>query len=91
MRDLKPENFLMDEFKNLKMCDFGWASFDFDIDYSMLRAGTLPYMSPECLQEKKQSYKTDVWSLGVFLYELIFLKEPYLATTCELQLELLKN
>lgn len=91
MRDLKPENFLLTENNDLKMCDFGWASYDYDIDYSMVRAGTLPYMSPECLLEKKQSYKSDVWSLGVFLYELVFLREPYLALNVKAQLEEIQN
>lgn len=53
MRDLKPENFLLTNENDLKMCDFGWATHDSDIEYAMLKAGTLPYMSPECLQEKK--------------------------------------
>lgn len=91
MRDFKPENCLLTEKLDLKICDFGWATEDTDIEYSMIRAGTLPYMSPESLLEKKQSYKSDVWSLGVFLYELIFQREPYLNATVEKQLQDIHN
>lgn len=39
--------------------------------------GTPYYMSPEICENKSYSYKTDIWSLGVILYELCALKPPF--------------
>lgn len=43
--------------------------------------GTIDYLSPEIVKEKRYTYKTDIWAVGVILWELIhgvstFLKEP---------------
>lgn len=34
-------------------------------------------MSPEALKGEQQSFKSDIWSLGILLYELFYSKEPY--------------
>ena len=49
MRDIKPENLLLTNNKNLKLCDFGWATKADDESYSRIKAGTFIYMSPEAL------------------------------------------
>ena len=88
MRDLKPENVLVDEELRVKLCDFGWASRLEDIEYRRLSGGTYIYMSPENLKGELQGLKSDVWSLGVLLYELTHYREPFcIGISAEEQLE----
>lgn len=88
MRDLKPENIVLDENMNAKLCDLGWASFMKDTAYCSIKAGTYAYMSPESLQGVLQNEKSDVWSLGILLYELYYNKEPFSGRSC---LDMLKT
>ena len=77
MRDLKPENILVTEDLSIKICDFGWAARIDDVEYRRLKAGTYIYMSPESLLGKLQSFQSDVWSLGVLLFEMHHNREPF--------------
>lgn len=79
IRDLKPENMLLDTNLNVKLCDFGWSVGLHDFEFRKSKAGTFAYMSPESLKGELQDEKTDVWSLGILLYELFVGKEPYTA------------
>jgi serine/threonine protein kinase len=90
-RDLKPENLLLDSNFNIKLCDLGWAAFLFDTLYCKAKAGTYAYMSPESLQGWTQNEKTDVWSLGILLYELYYNREPYTGQSCQEQLIRIRN
>ena len=91
MRDLKPENVVLDESMNAKICDFGWAANVRDIAYCSIKAGTYSYMSPESLQGVLQTEKTDNWALGVFLYELCYNKEPWKGRSCNDMLKKIKT
>lgn len=91
LRDLKPENILIDAGLNVKLCDFGWATFLTNTSYCRSRAGTYAYMSPESLKGVLQTAKSDIWSLGVLLYELIHNHEPYTGTSCPDQLLKIQN
>lgn len=91
MRDLKPENVVLDARGNAKICDFGWAADLKDVAYCSIKAGTYAYMSPESLSGTLQMEKSDVWSLGVLLYELMFNKEPYLGKSCSEMLRVIKS
>lgn len=86
LRDLKPENILVDSSLNVKLCDFGWAAMMSNSVYCRSRAGTFAYMSPESLKGALQGEKSDIWSLGVLLYELIHLQEPFDGNSCGEQL-----
>lgn len=77
MRDLKSENVLLDRDLRVKLCDFGWASRMRDVPYRKLRGGTYIYMSPEGLRGELQDLASDLWALGVLLFELLHSTEPY--------------
>lgn len=79
-RDLKPENILLDADMNVKICDFGWsAEFYEDVNRETL-CGTYEYMAPEVFFRNKQTKKTDIWALGVLLYELFHGYAPFRGT-----------
>lgn len=86
-RDIKLENILLDGEGSVKICDFGWAAHLNEEEYRSLRAGTIIYMSPECLRKEPQCCKSDVWSLGVLLYELYHKSSPFKGRTCDDQLK----
>lgn len=82
-RDLKPENLLLDSENNLKICDFGWATTMADPAFRSAKAGTLTYMSPEALIGFPQDSRSDMWALGVLIYEMFFNREPFQAANQE--------
>lgn len=90
-RDLKPENILLDDQHNVKVCDFGWACSLEEDEYRRLKAGTCAYMSPECLMGKLQDKETDIWSLGILLYELYYNREPFDGKSVKEQLKKIKE
>lgn len=92
MRDLKPENILIDKDLKIKLCDFGWASRMSDEQYRSLPGGTYIYMSPENLRGELQGFASDMWSLGVLLYELIHYHEPFkIGLSAEEQLSFIRD
>lgn len=74
-RDIKPENILMDQNMEPKLADFG-SSVSEDIVRNTF-CGTYEYMAPEIYMRKKQSFKVDVWALGVLLFEMTHNKTPF--------------
>lgn len=78
-RDFKSSNILLDEQWNAKLSDFGLARLGPAEDrthVSTAIVGTMGYASPEYLQTGRLTSKNDVWSYGVFLYELITGRRP---------------
>ncbi len=89
--DVKPGNILLDEFGQVKLSDFGLASCEATKDSrSSGPAGTLNYMAPEVAGGQAANARSDMYSLGVMLYELTFGELPHQSSSDSLQ-ENLKN
>ena len=88
-RDLKPSNLFLTEESGkrvLKVLDFGISKTAPDADASVtsmcVTVGTPLYMSPEQMRSSRDvDGRTDIWSLGVILYELVAGAPPFLGTT----------
>ncbi|KAF8691756.1 hypothetical protein HU200_040149 [Digitaria exilis] len=78
-RDLKTSNILLDENWNAKLSDFGLARHgptEGLTHVSTAVVGTLGYAAPEYMQTGRLTAKSDIWSYGVLLYELITGRRP---------------
>ncbi len=80
-RDLKPANLMLDSTGRIRITDFGLASIAASIEVSDVRAGTPAYMAPEQLEGKEVTAKSDLYSLGLVLYEILTGKRAFNATT----------
>ncbi|XP_062155929.1 serine/threonine-protein kinase PCRK1-like isoform X2 [Alnus glutinosa] len=79
-RDFKSSNILLDEQWNAKLSDFGLARLgpsDGLSHVSTAVVGTIGYAAPEYIQTGHLTSKSDIWSYGVFLYELITGRRPF--------------
>ena len=69
-RDLKPANVMLDGRGNVRITDFGLAGLSESFGAEDVRSGTPSYMSPEQLQGREVTVRSDIYSLGLLLYEL---------------------
>jgi len=77
-RDIKSGNIMITKSNKVKIMDFGLAKLsDTDLTRVNQTMGTLAYISPEQLQGMKTDFRTDIWSFGVVLYEMITGSLPF--------------
>jgi len=78
-RDLKPQNIMIDSKGNARIMDFGIARSlrKEGITKTGMVIGTPEYMSPEQIDGKDVDYRTDIYTLGVILYEMVTGKVPF--------------
>lgn len=76
-RDVKPSNILIGRNGDVKLTDFGIARLVGESGQTGLIIGTLQYMSPEQIRGHKLDLRTDIYSLGVVLYECLTDRTPF--------------
>ncbi|KAK5880372.1 hypothetical protein CesoFtcFv8_023407 [Champsocephalus esox] len=85
-RDLKIENFLLDEHNNIKIVDFGLSNSlkteSLSLELLNTQCGSPAYAAPELLAHRKYGPKVDVWSVGVSMFAMLtgtlpFTVEPF--------------
>ena len=80
-RDLKPENIMVDDADNIKLIDFGIAGHEGSrrLTFAQLSnvMGTPDYISPEQVKGKRGDGRSDIYAIGVMLYEMLTGKMPF--------------
>jgi serine/threonine-protein kinase len=76
-RDLKPQNIMMNKRGEVVIMDFGLAAIAGQLSGDEVRNGTPAYMAPEQLKGSEVTAKSDIYSLGLVLYEIFTGKRPF--------------
>ena len=80
-RDLKPSNVMLDGRGQVLLTDFGLATVAEQISAAEIRNGTPAYMAPEQLSGKQVTIQSDIYALGLVLYEIFTGKRPFEAAS----------
>lgn len=82
-RDIKPGNIFVKSADGITLGDFGLShELDHTLDVASSRVGTADYCSPQVAAGRTYTGKTDVWSVGVVLFEMMTLQRPFSNAKC---------
>jgi serine/threonine-protein kinase len=90
-RDLKPANVMLDDDGRLRITDFGLAGVATEISGADVRSGTPLYMAPEQLEGREVTERSDIYALGLLLYEIFSGRRAYDAETIDQLKELQRS
>ncbi len=78
-RDIKPQNIMMFEDGTIKVMDFGIAKFTYELGITATAQtiGSVHYISPEQASGKITDCKSDIYSVGILMYEMVTGKKPF--------------
>jgi hypothetical protein len=76
-RDLKPDNVIIDGRGKVRLADFGLAAWSGGVSKGDVRSGTPAYMSPEQIEGREVTTASDIYSLGLVLYEIFTGKRAF--------------
>jgi len=82
-RDLKPQNIMMNKRGEVVIMDFGLAAIADQLTGPEARNGTPAYMAPEQLRGEAVTAKSDIYALGLVLYEIFTGKKPFAASSVQ--------
>lgn len=76
-RDLKPQNILLSDNFEIKITDFGFATYYNENTVINTLCGSPMYMAPEIITRNGYDHKSDLWSVGIILYEMLHGYTPF--------------
>ena len=76
-RNLQPNNILLTKNNQIKLADFGIAKILDNEQQAIVKIENDSYFSPDIIKGDNYDLKTDIWNLGILLYELTQLKHPF--------------
>lgn len=82
-RDIKPQNIIVDTQNNPKILDFGIARKVTQVHKEKGVSGSPKYMAPEQIRNLKIDMRTDIYALGIIMFYMFTIKEPFLAKTAQ--------
>ena len=77
-RNLKSNNIFLTKDNHIKIGDYGIYNILYNKSQSKINIETAFYLSPEIINRQSYDYKSDIWNLGIILYELTQLKYPFI-------------
>lgn len=89
--DIKPSNIIVERNGQVKICDFGMATLASATGFGDARGGTVGYMSPEQIKGQLVDERSDVFSLGVVVWQSLTGTNPFAATSAEQSLKLIER
>ncbi|CAD8171818.1 unnamed protein product [Paramecium octaurelia] len=90
-RDLKPENICIDASSYIKLIDFGLCKFITENELTYTLCGSPAYLAPEVLNNNGISKSTDVYQIGLLLYEMLTGYPPFYTREINILINRIKN